>query len=233
MDAIKSLILFFTLFATAFSYAAIRVNTLRVNFTAAGERYHDIFVKNIGNKTEYVDVQPFKRIEPSINPNKKIEPKGDPRQFGLVVTPRKMAISPGQSKRVRLLNLTKPSKTEQVYGIHIKPVKSPLERDNQDVGNSAAGVRVIAAFIVGVYIMPPKPVATVTLKREGKMLYIHNTGNINALLDQGKQCKDKQCESLEAIRIYANSKKRLPLKKSLPVTYQEVTFNTKKDLKSN
>lgn len=213
---------------------AIRVDTLRVNFKANGERYHDIFVKNIGKSTEYVQVDLFKRSNPGVDPQQKEPAKGNPRSFGLVVTPRKLAIAPGHTKRLRILNLKKPRKEELVYGIHVKPVKSPLERRlDAENKSTAGGVRITATFLVSVYVMPTNPHADVSLKREGKTLIVRNKGNVNALLDKGQQCdKNKNCTKIEPIRLYANSARKLILKKPLPVTFQEVTFNRNIKIKS-
>ncbi len=218
--------------------AVIKVSTLHVDFLPTGNQFQDVFIQNAGTDVEYVNVSLFKRTNPVQDPNKIESASGqNPKDFGMVVTPNKLAIAPGQIKRVRLLNLSHGNKTDVVYGLNILPVPAPVLRskETEDV-HTAAQVEIISAFVVGVYVLPVNPHVNLSLKRDGKTLTAENTGNTNVLLDNGQQCttdKKPVCTEVDPLRVYGNSKVQIKLSQDLPVTYRESYSDKNEMITSN
>lgn len=221
------------IFSPIFSQASIRVSTLRVDFEPNGNRYQDVFVQNMGDHIEYIDITLFKRVEPTQDINKIIYDQGNPKVFGLVATPSKMALNPNQIKRIRILNLTDgKNTTDLVYGLKVLPVQAPIERapSAEDLSN-AGQISIISAYIIGVYVLPANPVVNLNLKRSGKALTITNTGNTNALLDQCTQQTLKA--TCPTVRIYAQSTKTITIPEDAPVAYKANYLNGVHEIKSN
>jgi len=249
-NAVFILSFFLFLLSPVFSHATIRVSTLRVDFQPNGNRYQDVFVQNMGNHIEYIDITLFKRTDPAHDINQIVFDEGDPKVFGLVATPSKMALNPNQIKRIRILNLTDgKNKTDLVYGLKVLPVPAPIERapSAEDL-NNAGQVSIIAAYIIGVYVLPANPAVNLNLKRSGKTLIITNTGNTNALLDQCIQAPTGRTQgsplhlttpagsnaiSCPDVRIYAQSAKTITLPEDAPVAYRANYLGNFHDLKSN
>ncbi len=231
----------FLLISPALTQAAIRVSTLRVDFSADGNRYQDVFVQNMGDEIAYINISLFKRTDPAHDVNKIISDEGgDPKLFGLVATPSKMALDPGQTKRIRLLNLTNgQNQTDLVYGLSVLPVAPPIERAPSAANlNNAGQVTIISAYIIGVYILPKNPVVNLNLKRAGNILTISNTGNTNAFLDQCTQAPStpvsaKTNNTCPDLRIYGQSSKTITLPAAAPVSYRASYLNGFYNLKSN
>ena len=217
--------------------AAIKVSTLRVDFIPTDKQFQDVFIENAGDKVEYVDISLFKRLNPAKQPEQIETNAGqDPKKFGMVVTPNKMAINPGQMKRVRLLNFNHGNTTDIVYGLRILPVEAPVQRA-EDAGDvhAAAQVQMVSSFVIGVYVLPANANVNLSLTRSGKDLSIENKGNTNALLDEGKQCTADAkpvCDDLEPVRIYGGELVHVSLPKDLPASYQATYLNTTKTFTS-
>lgn len=218
--------------------AVIKVSTLHVDFMPGEQQFQDVFIQNVGTDVEYVDVSLFKRTDPVKNPEQVLSSSGqNPETFGMVVTPNKLAISPGQTKRIRLLNLTRGNKTDAVYGVRVLPVPAPIQATKDNADQHAAGqVEIISAFVVGVYVLPAHPHVDLSLTRTGNQLVIENKGNTNALLDGGQQCTSDSkpvCTKVEPVRIYGDSKVQITLAKSLPVTYEASYLDKEEKIVSN
>jgi len=206
----------------------IKVSTLRVDFESKGKQFQDVFVNNTGDKVEYVDITLSKRVDPVRHPDDLLISTGqDPKIFGMVATPSKIVLSPGQTKRVRLLNLNQNSPKELVYALRVEPIEPPVQSADHSV-KTGGQVSVISAFVVGVYVLPPNPFVQISLHREDKKLIIRNTGNIDALLDKGQQCTEAKppvCAELPPIRIYGDTVVEISLPQVLPVTYRVSYLN--------
>lgn len=230
MKLLRLLFALLTLTLSSSAFAAIKVNTLRVFFHPGSERFQDVYVKNIGAKTDYVHVTVFKRTDPAKNPNLLEKAKGNPKTFGMLATPSKMALKPGQSRRIRAISFVKGNKNEEIFVIRVEPVKSPLKTAKVE-DKKVAGVQVVASYDVTAYVLPAKPTTHITVKRDGKKLTFTNTGNTSGLVFDLEQCKSlsdtKSCKPVEMVkRIYAHSSWSFELPKAEPAKVKMMKYDS-------
>lgn len=215
-----------SLLTASFVFAGIRVNTLQLNFFPGQAKYQDILITNQGDKTAYVQTKVFKRPDLKTDPQKVVPLKGDPKSFGLLVTPAKLALKPHQIRRVRVISLVKNNPGDVAYTISIMPVKSPLKALDVESDVSRGGLQVTTGFEIGVYVRPANAKPKLTYKRVGKLLELQNNGNTNTLVADFEQCpvdkKDKEaCIKYKDVkRLFADTRYDIKLEKAEPVTFK-------------
>ena len=189
----------------AFASSEIGVSPLRVNFTPTS-KYKDVKVSNIGKSKAYVKVTSFKVLNPGTKDSKQVVMK-NPAKFGLITSPRKLVILPGTAKVIRLVPTIRNNKQDLVYNVQIMPVEPHLMADKHAKKDVVGGIRVVIGYDVGVVFRPAHAHAKLSANRHGKHVTIHNSGNTNVILTQGKQCNShgKACKSLPEHRLYAGN----------------------------
>lgn len=220
---------------TTMGYSSIRVSTLRLDFLYGQPKFQDILVTNQGKKTAYVKVEVFKRPEPIKDPSKLVQLHGQPKEFGLLATPSKLAIPAQQIRRVRVISLVQGNKKDVVYAVKISPVKSPLKTIAATTDGIRGGIQLTTTYQIGVYIRPPHAKAALKIERKGKEVIITNTGNTNTLLGNFKQCESKdKCTNVKAVkRLYAKQSYHVELPKAEPVEFQSFYLDGIQQHKSN
>lgn len=173
--------------------SAINVYPLEADLSFK-DRYQDIKVINVGTDTAYVEVQIDLVQNPGL-PNQKLLPLQDnPYQVGLIVTPNKMVIPVHQMRLARILYIgDPPTNNDVVYKVRIAPVSGQLVPVGNLNKNVAAGVDLIIAYSINVFIRPIAPAPKLVLLREGTDLTLKNVGNTNFLVGSCKQCAGKNC----------------------------------------
>ena len=179
--------------------AKITVSPLVLNIKDNGPGFADIIVYNTGEKKAYVKLDLYKIENPGTKFEKKIkEDIKNPIKFGLVASPLKMVIPVNQSRKVRLLPLSKHLKIESVYKLEVVPVEGELKilvSDNKKDNNINAGVKITVGYGVRVSLLPEH------IKREVRIVKnnnnknnnydLKNTGNVNVLITQAEICNNK------------------------------------------
>ena len=215
--------LIFLLFMPLFSLASISVNTMRITFPAKGKRFGDILVYNSAKDTAYVAVTLEKLVHPGTKAQKLLPNHNlDPFDFGLVATPIKLVIPANQSRRVRILPLQFATKDEIDYRVVATPEENAIEVLEPNKRIAAGGVDVVVAYAVTIALLPPKPKAILHVSQKGKQLTVSNSGNVSALLMEGKQCSEApivKCETLPAHRVYPGNNWHYTLKMPEPIHY--------------
>ena len=138
----------------------------------------------------------------------------DPKEMGMLVSPTRLVLEPGQSKTVRMSLLGRPLDRDRIYRVKIAPA----------VGRTVAmrtGIRVVVGYDVLVIARPANAKARIEDERNGRKLTLRNTGNTNALLVSGKQCnKAGKCVDLPTTRLYAGAEWSVDLPLDAPVEYR-------------
>jgi len=190
-------------FAMAFlttlpAYGDMRLDRVIVDFKDAATRRTDIEVANRGKETIYVSVAPTEIIHPGAKEQERRTYR-DPMEMGMLVSPTRMILEPGQSKPVRLAILERPKDSDRIYRVRISPT----------VGRTIAirtGLRVLVGYDVLVMVRPENAKPEISGERNGKKLTLRNTGNSNVLLVDGKQCDtSRKCADLPTTRLYAGT----------------------------
>lgn len=192
--------------------ATMSVSQVIVEFSKPGQRRADVEVQNRGRERMYVLVSPAMIANPGTSSERRVK-VADPGKLGLLVTPQRMILEPGQRKLVRFAMLAPPQGKDRIFRVTIKPVVGKL-RTRQ------TAVKIVVGYDLLVMQRPTKAQATVTGQRKGRWLTVRNTGNTNALLFDGKQCRGtKNCKRLPARRIYAGASWKVKLPRSGPVNF--------------
>lgn len=201
-------------FLTAFpSYGDMRLDKIIVDFNDGKTRRTDIEVTNGGKTPIYVSVKPAEIVRPGRKDQKRREHR-DPKKMGMLVSPTRLVLEPGQSKTVRLSLLERPRDRDRIYRVKVAPA----------AGRTVAmktGLRVLVGYDVLVIARPDNAKPAITGERNGRRLTLRNTGNTNALLVSGKQCnKAGKCVDLPTARLYAGITWTVDLPLDAPAEYR-------------
>ena len=172
----------------------------------------DIELFNDGTETLYVVVEPSKIENPGDAGEKRVR-LVDPQALGLLATPNRLVLEPGQRKFVRIALLMPPGGTDRIYRVTVKPVIG-------DVKASETGLKILIGYDLLVIQRPAKPEASIVASRAGDTLTLTNAGDTNAELFQGQQCDaQKHCTALPGRRLYAGASWTVPIQPGLAVDY--------------
>ena len=225
--------------STAAFGSAISVSPLLVNMQA-GQRFSQVQVRNVGTDTAYVTADVSKVINPGMPNQQILKMQDDPEKIGLIALPNKMIIPPHQERLLRfyLLQPT-PRSIDQVYHVFVSPVegeieavKQPRENPNGSIGTVHAGIRIILAYGIKIFVRPKNPQPHLVFDRTGKHLTIKNIGNSNVLVTLVEQCQAGHCQKVPGLvqRYYVGNVYSAALPYNAPVNvYQEYMGQYQKD----
>lgn len=189
--------------------AEMLLDKVIVDFKQSTGQRADIEVTNTGKENMYVLVEPAEILNPGTDRQSRVVLK-NPRKLGLLVTPNRLVLAPGQAKLVRLSLLSRPTGRDRIYRVKIRPVVGKLVA-------SQTALKIIVGYDTLIIARPLKAESELSGKREGRKLTLHNSGNSNVLVMEARQCRTKtgqtekgqtrsDCVSLPTRRIYAKQK---------------------------
>jgi P pilus assembly chaperone PapD len=189
------------------------ISQVIVDFVSPAKRRADIEILNRGRERMYIVVQPSQIVNPGQGSQSRVRIV-DPGKHGLLVSPLRMILEPGQRRIVRFAALTAPKGKDRIYRVTIKPVVGKLK-------SKRTAVKIVVGYDLLVIQRPAKAKAKLSGSRSGKYLVVTNNGNTNALLLEGKQCPrgSKRCAQLPARRVYPGATVRIKLRGRGPVQY--------------
>jgi len=173
----------------------------------------DIELWNKSDERSYVEISPAEIMNPGqATESRRQEP--NPEQLGLLVSPNRMILEPGQHKIIRIAAIASPVDRERIYRVTVKPVVG-------DISGEHTGLKVLVGYDVLAIVRLANPSPRIAGIREGRTVIIRNEGNSSAELLNGKQCHtgSTNCTSLPGKRLYAGAEWRLPLDGDGPVEY--------------
>jgi hypothetical protein len=173
----------------------------------------DIELFNDGADRLYVVVEPSQILDAGTPAERRVQ-EPDPQKLGLLATPNRLILEPGERKYVRVAMLLDAGLTDRIYRLTIKPVTG-------DVSAAKTGLKIMVGYDVLVIQLPAVPQAVLAASRVGRTLTLHNGGNTNAELFGGRQCDpdEKNCTAVAGGRIYAGASRDVSLKGDGPVEY--------------
>ncbi len=231
------------LWGVSLAYAShINVQPLLTSMKPS-QHYVDLYVKNVGSDRAYVVIKVYRVFNPGMPDQKVTLLKDDPYGIGLIASPSKLIIPPGQIRHVRLLYIeAKPIKRDQVFYIISSPAEGELVQVAEAGKNNKtskrvarSGLQVILAYKTKLFVRPENARPKIVYHREGKSLTIKNEGNTNVYLGKFEQCAGKQCKRLPGLirRMYAGNVWKVTLPKAAPVSFIQVWDNQVKTLTTN
>jgi P pilus assembly chaperone PapD len=187
--------------AATFGFAApataqIALSQVVVDFVKPQDRRADIEVENRGRDRAYVVVEPARIVAPGTAGERR-EQEPDPEKLGLLATPARLVLEPGEKKIVRIAAVAEAGATDRIYRVTVKPVVGRVEAKQN-------AVKVLVGYDVLVIQRPAEMREGLVAERRGQALHFRNGGNSNVLLYNGKLCDAaKRCVDLAAKRLYS------------------------------
>jgi len=180
----------------------------------------DIDASNTGKERIYVVAEPAEIVAAGTLAERRVS-NPDPEALGLLVTPQKMILEPGEHKLVRIASIVPRSAVERIYRVTIKPVAG-------DVTAPITALKVLVGYDVLVIVRPTAMTGSVTGTRRGNTLVLTNSGTSNVEIYQGKQCdaRGADCKPLAARRLYAGASFEQPIDPARPAEYRIKTGGT-------
>lgn len=201
------------LFSSAPASANLLVDKVVIDFAAGAAPRSDVEVQNAGAETLYVEVTPSEVLAPGLPGEQRVQGR-DPEERGLLVTPNRLVLEPGQRQLIRFALLSRPNEKDRVYRVTVTPVVG-------GISSSETALKVLVGYDILVIAQPPSAHAELQTDRNGQTLTITNMGNTNALLFNGQQCDPSggNCVDLPSRRIYSGASWQIGLPYGTPATF--------------
>jgi Mat/Ecp fimbriae periplasmic chaperone len=193
--------------------AGMILDKVIVDFSPNEPSRDDIEITNAGDEILYVSVEPSEIVDPGEAGERRVTDP-DPRALGLLVSPNRLALGPGERKILRFSLLDRPVRRDRIYRVAIQPAVGELTA-------TRSALKVLVGYDVLVIARPPDAHPVITASRDNDALLVRNLGNTNALLFDGRQCDEAEtdCVELPSMRIYAGNAWRFDLPRDGPVRY--------------
>lgn len=174
----------------------------------------DIEVWNDGAERMYVLAEPFE-IRGAGTPAEERNPTGIPEDSGILVSPQRLVLEPGERRVIRIAAIGDRSATDRVFRVAIKPVAGPITTE-------VSALKVFVGYDTLVIVRPDSLSGQVDGERKGRTLRLVNSGNTAQELFDGKQCDagGNNCQALPAKRLYPGAIWEQTLPFETEVTYK-------------
>lgn len=201
------------LLAAAPARAELVLSELIVDLQSGKHVRDDVEIWNKSDERAFVAVEPRQILNPSLaSQSERRDP--DPEKLGLLVSPTRMILEPGQRKLLRIATLAPANNREQVYRVTVKPVIAGVEaRDS--------GLKILVGYDLLVLVRPLQALQNITANRSGRTLTFNNQGNVSVEIVEGKQCTSSRadCKELPGKRLYPGASWTVELGSDLPAQY--------------
>jgi P pilus assembly chaperone PapD len=173
----------------------------------------DVEIWNSGTDRAFVAIDPREIIDPgTARESSRVDP--DPEKLGLLVSPERVLLEPGQRRLLRIASLA-PNNRERVYRVTVKPVVGQLSSDS-------SGLKVLVGYDVLVLVRPLEVKPHVSGTRSAGGLTLRNDGNVSVELVDGKACSgsNETCTELPGGRLYAGAEKTIEIRTGSRINYR-------------
>ena len=188
------------LLATGIPYSAahadIVLSQLIVDLQPGKDSRQDVEVWNNGSDRAFVAIEANEVVD-SGTPAETRRTDPDPEKLGLLVSPARMILQPGERKLIRIGEIAAPPQHERDYRVTVKPVVGPIS-------STKSGLKILVGYEVLVLVRPAQPQPNVTFTRSADKATFKNDGNVSVELIDGRQCDStgKACSDLRGKRLY-------------------------------
>jgi P pilus assembly chaperone PapD len=194
--------------------AELGLSQVIVDLSPGAPPRDDIEVSNDGAERIYVVAEPFEIINPGQASEKRVAVT-DPGTSGLLVTPQRLILEPGEKRLLRIAMLSPRATTDRIFRITVKPVVG-------EVTAQKTALKLLVGYDVLAIYRPEANLGKVVGTRNGRLLTLSNIGNSNVEIYDGKHCDPagENCAVLPARRLYAGMSLAVPLSHDTPVSYK-------------
>lgn len=174
----------------------------------------DIEVWNNGDERAYVSAEPAEIQLPGTDREVRL-PAGNPDTSGLLVTPRRVILEPGERRVIRVAYVGDRQAADRVYRLAVKPVAGLITAKND-------ALKVFVGYDALVLVRPENREGDIVAERQGNALTLRNESNTAQEVFQGRQCNASQseCYELPSKRLYPGTEWRQILPFDAPVSYK-------------
>lgn len=168
----------------------------------AKTRRADIVISNSGQQAVGVDIDVFRIAFPGLATEQRYT-LDNPRELGVLATPRQFELEPGEERKVRISLLRPPEAEDAIYRLRVAP-RALSQSTSASPGKL---INISLSYDLLLIRRPITPVSTLAAERRERRLAVSNLGNSNFLLFDGQQCDNQgeNCKMLGAKRIYAGA----------------------------
>lgn len=199
--------------------AGIVLSQAVIDINATAPTAQDIEVWNDGGEVAYVIAEPSEIVDPGMATETRVRVI-DPAAGGILVSPQKLILQPGERKLVRIAAIAERPTRDRIYRVTVKPVAG-------SVLAPSAALKLLVGYDVLVMYRPQAPQADIAGGRSGSTLTLTNRGNTNAELFDGAVCPTPGvatgCVKLPSRRLYAGASWAQTLPAAGSVTYRMTT----------
>jgi P pilus assembly chaperone PapD len=184
--------------------AELVLSQLVIELSPGDNARADVEVWNNGKDRIFVAVDPREILEPgTASESSRSDP--DPEKLGLLVSPSRMILEPGQRKLLRVASISQGDR-EHVYRVTVKPVVGQLSSE-------ISGLKVLVGYDMLVLVRPAELKPHVSGTRSNDQLTIRNDGNVSVELVDGRACDStmKACDDLPSARLYAGAQRTVKI----------------------
>jgi P pilus assembly chaperone PapD len=176
--------------------AALTLSQVIVDLVPGRPLRDDIEAWNDTNERMYIVAEPSLIANPGLASEKRLQ-EADPEKLGLLVTPTRMILEPGQRKILRVAAITPAGPTDRIYRVTIKPVSG-------GAAGGPAGLKILLGYDVLVVVRAAEMHPDIVSQRANRSITLTNRGNTNVELFDGQQCdaEGKHCVELPSKRLY-------------------------------
>ena len=196
--------------------AQIAVHPVIIDLPPEDLQRGDFTVENPTSERVFVAVEPARIDAPGSEGETRVA-LSDPQQLGLLASPPRMILEPGERRFVRVAALTPPGEADRVFRVAVKPVAG-------DVTGEQSGLKILVGYDLLVIQRPAAPSVTLDWEDRGAELVIRHTGNSNVQLVNGRACdegqQEAQCAEVPSMRLYAGTSVTVPKQAGQIVTYE-------------
>ena len=128
--------------------AELVLSQLVVDLAKPSNARADIEVWNNSDERSYVVAEPSEIVNAGTSGEQR-RTERDPEHRGLLVSPARMILEPGQRKLIRLAAIGPRAPSERVYRVTVKPVAGELS-------SSETGLKLLVGYDVLVLLRPPE-----------------------------------------------------------------------------
>lgn len=174
----------------------------------------DVEVFNDGSERMYVSADAYQILRPGMASEERVL-ANPPESSGLLVSPRRLVLAPGERRTIRIAVIGPRSKVDRVYRVAIKPVAGRVTSDR-------SALNLFVGYDTLVIVRPDNLIDNINATRAGRMLKIVNEGNTAQELFEGRQCDETglDCRSLPSKRLYPGASWEQVLPFETEVTYK-------------
>lgn len=192
--------------------ADLILSELIVELQPGGAVRRDVEIWNDSTERSYVAVQPREILNAGL-PGQSDRRDPDPEKLGLLVTPARLVLEPGQRRLVRIASISADPVREHVYRVTVAPVGGKVAGEEN-------GLKVLVGYDVLVLVRPARSEPRVRADRTGRQLTFTNAGNVSVELVEGRQCAGVgSCRELPGKRLYPGAVWTVELGADAPADY--------------